>query len=182
MALNKFEYEFWTVAQLQKQGLTPGFANSFNYFVRDVGKINVNAGNLEEIVGQNSLDIEQNSDNIQINVENIQINSDNIQTNTDNFNTHNMSDNEHGVTGDNVGTGDYCGELIGGVVNLAALITDLNQITTTDITPAPTMYNSTYIDTIATLTNENKAKINEIVTKINELLAGQITAKQMSNV
>ena len=253
-----FEYEFWTVAQLQRVGLTPEFSTSFNYFVRDVAKIDTSVDGLSERITENESDISTNAANISANADNISDNADDIFTNMTaisyNFaylngqlkpadynevaayfvgeystfsnsqykcknnttgvftptdwqivtlidnelrigavelltsdNSGNLTDHEnlgtaHGVTGDNVGTGDYCTASTGGVVDLAALITDLNQIATADIAAAPVAYDEAYTNTVASLTNENKAKINEIVVKINEILLGQITAKQMSAV
>lgn len=135
----------------------------------------------------NEENIQLNTDNIQINVNNIQTNGDNIQTNADDISTlnttigdHISSSTQHGVTGDNVGTGDYCTSLVGGVVNLAALIADLTVIATTDIAAAPAAYNQAYTQTVADLNNENKSKINEMVLKVNAIILGQITAKQMA--
>lgn len=130
---------------------------------------NINRLNLlEPRVTQNEADIAQNVLDIQ------QVNDD--------LDTHEALTSAHGVTGNNVGTGDYCTLSAGGVVNLAALVADLTQITTADIGAAPAAYDQVYTQLVTDLTNENKAKINEIVLKINAILSGQITAKQMSDV
>lgn len=86
------------------------------------------------------------------------------------------------ANGQLVGNMDYATASVGGVVDLAALVSDLTQIVTPDIGAAPAAYDQTYTQSVTDLTNENKAKINEIVTKVNEIIAGQISAKQMSNV
>lgn len=86
------------------------------------------------------------------------------------------------ANGQLVGNMDYATVSVGGVVDLAALVSDLTQIATADIGAAPAAYDQTYTQSVTDLTNENKAKVNEIVLKVNEIIAGQITAKQMSNV
>lgn len=62
-----FEYQFWTVPQLQKIGLTPDFASSFNYFVRDVAKINNSGSDLEDRVNENTDKISENEEAISYN-------------------------------------------------------------------------------------------------------------------
>lgn len=84
------------------------------------------------------------------------------------------------ASGQLVGNLDFATPAVGGVVLLAALISDLTQITTADIGAAPATYDQAYTQSVTDLTNENKAKINEIVLKIKEIIAGQIVAKQMS--
>lgn len=86
------------------------------------------------------------------------------------------------ASGQLVGNMDYATASVGGVVNLAALISDLTQIVTPDIGAAPATYDQAYTQSVTDLTNENKDKINDIVTKVNDIIAGQITAKQMSDV
>lgn len=182
-----FEYQFWTVAQLQQIGLSPEFATSFNYFVRDVANINANGEGLEGQVIQNTADISTNATNIGGLQNAVASNSSRIDAvetlsgdNETAISDHVALTSAHGVSGSNVGTGDYCTPLVGGVVNLASLVADLTEITTADLLPAPAAYDQTYAQLAADLTNENKAKINEISLKINELILGQITAKQMS--
>lgn len=102
-----------------------------------------------------------------------------VTQNETDINDHVTSDSQHGVTGVNVGTEDFCTDSVGGVVLLADVITDLTQIATADIAAAPVAYDQTYTQTVADLVNENKAKINEIVLKINAIIDGQQTAKQM---
>lgn len=94
---------------------------------------------------------------------------------------HINSDSEHGVNGVNVGTEDFCSSTVGGVVLLADLIADLSPIVTVDLNNAPVIYDQAYTQLVTDLTNENKAKINEIVSKINEIISGQKISKQMSN-
>lgn len=104
---------------------------------------------------------------------------------------HISSDSAHGVTGDNVGTGDYCTDTVGGVVNLAALTNDANQsavaVTSPDATAAPAAYDQTAAQTAVTLVNELKSNVTQLTTdlnaaidQLNDLLAKQKTAKQMA--
>ena len=102
-----------------------------------------------------------------------------VTQNETDINDHVTSDSQHGVTGVNVGTEDFCTNSVGGVVLLADVIADLTQIATSDVLVAPATYDQTYTQTVSSLTNDNKAKINEIVLKINAIIAGQQTAKQM---
>lgn len=85
------------------------------------------------------------------------------------------------ATGKLVGNEDFATDAVGGVVFLANLISDLTQITTPDIGLAPAAYDQNYAQSVTDLTNTNKAKINEIVTKINAIIAGQVAAKQMAS-
>ena len=127
--------------------------------------------------------ITQNSDDIVINV-------DAIQVNADNFDAHNTSNSQHGVTGDNVGTEDFCTALVGGVVLLMDLVNDAvdstAEITVTDISAAPGAYNQVFTQTLVDMANDTKAKHNQLVidlnaaiAQINDLIAKAKTAKQM---
>jgi hypothetical protein len=160
-----------------------------------------NSDDLLELVEQNEANIIVNAANIATNADNITTNADNIATNADNITTNaddistnadniiivadDLSDHEllnsaHGVTGDNVGTEDFAQPVVGGVVLLAALIADLTAIATADIAAAPVAYDQVYTQSVTDLTNENKAKINEIVLKVNAIISGQISANQMA--
>lgn len=171
-----------------------------------IDQVNTNTDDITQAkadIIQNAQDIDTNTTNIGTNTTNIGTNTTNIGTNTTNIgtnatnignnttaigqvasdlNNHEILDSAHGVTGDNVGTGDYCSLVLGGVVDLAALVADLTQIVTADIGAAPAAYDQTYTQSVTDLTNENKAKVNEIVLKVNEIIAGQKFSGQMSNV
>ena len=127
---------------------------------------------------------------ISTNADKIKINFDNIQTNTDNFATHNNSTSQHGVTGNNVGTEDFCTEVIGGVVKLMATVTNAvastQEITLADLASAPAVYDQAYTQLAANLANDTKTKHNQLVvdlnsaiTQINDLIAKSKIAKQM---
>lgn len=155
---------------------------------------------LEPRVDQNEIDIATNATNIATNATNIATNASNIATNTsnitsvtNNFNAHNSSSSQHGVTGNNVGTGDFCTTSVGGVVELMALVSDAIQSTQTivlpDIAAAPATYDQAHIQTLVDMANDTKAKHNQLVTdfnnavtQLNELIANSKTAKQMSTV
>jgi hypothetical protein len=150
----------------------------------------VNAANIAtnaDNITTNADNITTNADNIATNADNITTNADDISTNADNIiivaddlSDHELLNSAHGVTGDNVGTEDFAQPVVGGVVLLAALIADLTAIATADIAAAPVAYDQVYTQSVTDLTNENKAKINEIVLKVNAIISGQISANQMA--
>lgn len=118
------------------------------------------------------------------------VNDENIQINADNFEAHDTSDSEHGVTGVNVGTEDFCTELLGGVVLLSELVADVTpstqDISLVDILAAPATYDQIYTQLMVDMANDTKAKHNQLVidvnaaiTQINDIIAKAKTAKQM---
>lgn len=139
--------------------------------ITNATNISINSG----AIASNASDISDNADDILTNATNI--------TNVTNaFNTHNGSSSEHGVTGDNIGTEDYAQSLVGGAVLLAALVNDAVDSTVSVDSP-----DATDLTTVLTLANESKADINQlvtdfnaVVTQLNEFLANNKTAKQMS--
>ncbi len=105
---------------------------------------------------------------------------------------HEALDSAHGATGNNVGTEDYCTDIIGGVALLCELVNDAVEstatITTADIALAPAAYDQAYAETMRVMANDTKAKHNTLVTdlnsaviQINDLLTKLKTAKQMSS-
>ena len=94
------------------------------------------------------------------NESNIEINKTDIKANKDNLETHVSSNSEHGVTGDNVGTEDFCTDVIGGVVLLMDLVNDAvnstQEITIADITDAPNAYDQNHIQTLVDMANDTK--------------------------
>lgn len=154
---------------------------------------------VEPKVEQNGLDIALLKPVVASNTDRLDIAEPKIQDNTDRLNIAEpiITDNtdrldivEPKVTanaaaialanGQLVGNNDFATDAVGGVVLLAALVADLTQIATVDISAAPATYDQAYTQSVTDLTNENKAKINNIVTKVNAIIAGQILAKQMS--
>lgn len=123
----------------------------------------------------------QNEDNIQTNADNIQTNADNVAVVVQDLADHEADNSAHGVSGNNVGTNDFASSTTGGVVLLASLVADLSEILTSDVGAAPSFYSQLYTQEVTDLTNENKAKINDIVLKVNEIIAGQISSKQMAS-
>ena len=92
--------------------------------------------------------------------------------------THIASNSQHGVTGNNVGTEDYAQDLIGGVVLLATNVAELVP-STVNVDAAPAAYDQAYAQSQADAINSLATDVNGIINKINELIQGQITAKQM---
>lgn len=95
------------------------------------------------------------------------------------------------ASGQLVGNNDFATSLVGGVVNLMALVSDAvdsnANITMVDIGVAPAAYDQTYTQSVTDLLNDTKAKHNQLVTdvnaviaQLNELILNSITAKQMS--
>lgn len=88
---------------------------------------------------------------------------------------HTESISAHGVSGQNVGTGNFASESLGGVVLLAAEVAKLSEFTPSQ---AGAEYNQT---------EENAhrqavaAAINGIINKMNEIINGQQTARQMQS-
>ena len=108
------------------------------------------------------------------------------------LNNHKASDSAHGVSGDNVGTGNYCTLLLGGVVDLAAAVTNANDSTVDVVSPsAPTAaatYTQSDIEAMVVLINEQKASTNQlttdlnaVVTQLNEVITNSKNAKQMAS-
>lgn len=124
------------------------------------------------------------------NEDDIIFNAEDIQTNADNLDNHTTSNSQHGVTGDNVGTEDFCTVLVGGVVLLMELVNDAVDSTQTiaidDLLGAPSSYDQAYTQLATDLANDTKAKHNQLVVdlnaaiaQINDLIAKAKTAKQM---
>tara|TARA_Y100001963_G_scaffold156649_1_gene250800 strand:- start:3521 stop:4057 length:537 start_codon:yes stop_codon:yes gene_type:complete len=87
--------------------------------------------------------------------------------------THVGSLSAHGVNGNNVGTADYAQSSIGGVVLLAESIAELSQYTAPI---APAAYDQTEEQAFR---QGVQSQINGIINKVNEIIAGQKSAKQM---
>jgi len=148
------------------------------------------ADGLDALIADNTANITTNATNITTNTTNITTNATNITTNATNLTNHENSDSEHGVTGNNVGTGDFCTEILGGVVFLMETVTNAVNSTETialpDIAAAPAAYSQTYANTLAAMANDTKAKHNQLVldlnlaiAQINDIIAKAKTAKQM---
>ncbi|MCP3679386.1 MAG: hypothetical protein GY782_03610 [Gammaproteobacteria bacterium] len=124
--------------------------------------------------------VSKNTSDISTNKSSIDSNSQAISGVSSDLSNHKSDSSAHGVSGSNVGSENYAEESKGGAVLLAGAIEDLTQIARPDIEDAPSSYSQFYAQSVTALTNENKAKINEIVLKINEIIAGQVSAKQMA--
>lgn len=142
---------------------------------RDIGTNTTNIATNAAGIAQNKQDIATNAGEIQQNATDIQSNTQAInQTNT-NLSNHTGSNSQHGVTGDNVGTEDFCTATVGGVVLLAAEVADLVNYTAP---AAPAAYDQTEEQAFRTGV---ETAINGIIAKVNEILAGQKSSKQMDS-
>ena len=162
-----------------------------NIMVNDYLGIGQGSLALVEQTDANTLAIEVNAESILVLDGRVTQNEDDIVTIQDGLTDHVLSTSEHGVTGDNVGTEDFCQELIGGVVLLCALVADAAasaaEVTIADVGSAPAAYQQGYADLQTNLINDVKAKhntmltdLNNAVAQLNDLIAKMKTAKQMS--
>ena len=105
-------------------------------------------------------------------------------TEWDNSDNHIIATSAHGVTGSNVGTGDFCTDLVGGVVLKSAAVADAVS-SSVSVTSADA--GGSYTTSEQALINELKADVNTLTTnlnaaiaQINALLAAQRAANQLS--
>lgn len=103
----------------------------------------------------------------------VERNKQGIETNKQNLKGHESSNSEHGVAGDNVGTEDYCTDTAGGVVLLASNIAELTTYTAPS---APATYDQTEEQAFR---DGVQSQLNDIISKANEIIKGQIASKQM---
>lgn len=97
------------------------------------------------------------------------------------INDHVAKTEAHGSNGKILGANDYAQELVGGVVLLAAKIDDLTAATI-NVTDAPAVYDQNQIQGIVDAVRSLATKQGDIINKVNEIIQGQVTAKQMSDV
>lgn len=105
----------------------------------------------------------------------VQSNTLNIEQQKQVLSDHTQSNGAHGVSGQNVGTGNFASESLGGVVLLAAEVAKLSEFSPSE---AGSEYNQTE-------ENEHRqavaVAINGIINRVNELIDGQQTARQMQS-
>lgn len=104
--------------------------------------------------------------------------------------THVAADTAHGVTGQNVGTLDFCTGSTGGVVLLAAAVTDAAASVvaiTGGLAAAGATYSQAYaqlqtdkINELCTDLTQAVTDLNATISKLNSLLASNRTAKQLA--
>lgn len=100
-----------------------------------------------------------------------------------NLGAHELLTSAHGVVGDNVGTGNFASDAVGGVVLEATTV--VNAVASTVSITSP---DATDLPTVLTLANETKTDVNQLVTdlnnaitQLNAFLAANKTAKQMAS-
>ena len=156
--------------------------------------IDNNLSTMEQIITQVKLNAEgilENAEGIAQNVDDIAINAQAIIDLTDALNLHIEAEQAHGSNGNIVGFNDFADELTYGLVKRMALIsnaiTSAAEVTVADAATAPATYNQAYTQSLADLSNDNKAAINQVITDfnnavavINEIITNSKTAKQMS--
>lgn len=97
------------------------------------------------------------------------------------INDHVVKTEAHGSNGKILGANDYAEELVGGVVLLAAKVDELTAATI-NVVDAPAAYDQTQIQGLVDAVRSLATKQGDIINKVNEIIQGQITAKQMSGV
>lgn len=161
--------------------------NGINEVAEVANEANVTANSESEKNEAQDKAIENNRQTINTLAENILINDQKTANNTigikenkqaiaDNkkvIDDHVSDNSAHGATGDIVGNQDYAQELIGGVVLLASNITELTNYSAQ---AAPEAYNQ---EEEQAFRDGVQSEINKLVEKVNEIVQGQITAKQM---
>lgn len=120
-----------------------------------------------------AIDVSKNKQDIATNKQDISDNKQAIDTNKQNLETHEQLNSAHGVTGDNVGTEDYAQELVGGVVLLAGNIAELTNYAAPS---APAAYDQAEEQAFR---DGAQSQLNDIISKVNEIIKGQIASKQM---
>ena len=130
---------------------------------------------LSENVGVLNQKTSANAQQISANAKGVSDNKQGVAANKQEIDTHTQSNSAHGVTGNNVGTGDYAHELVGGVVLLASNIAEL---TSYSAQAAPAAYDQAEEQAFR---DDVQSEINKLVSKINEIVQGQIAAKQMGS-
>jgi hypothetical protein len=124
----------------------------------DAGQIIINKENIEILQGEMTaltVIVTKNTADILINAAAIVV----VQVNLD---THESSVSAHGVTGDNVGSGNFCTLTVGGVAMLSAAVVNA---TTSSVTV--TASDATDLPTVIALSNELSADMTQLVTDVN---------------
>ena len=156
--------------------------------------IDNNLSTMEQIISQVTLNAEEilkNAEKIQGNTDDIAINAQAILELTEALSLHVEAEEAHNSNGKIVGFDDLADESTYGLVQRMAIIANaINstaEVTEADAATAPATYSQAYMQTIADLSNDNKAAINQLVTDfnnavtvINEIITNSKTAKQMS--
>jgi len=126
-------------------------------------------------IAQNSEDILQNALAIAQNASDIAANADAILLLANSLDSHINATEAHGSNGSVVGFNDLANESTVGLVLRMAEIADAVEttvdITTPDVAAAPATYDQSYTQSMADLTNENKAAINQLASDLNSAIA-----------
>lgn len=154
-------------------------------------------GGLEEQVETNATNIQTNADNIAQNTTDISTNADNIQTNADDISDldteldgHIADETAHGSNGNIVGFNDEATELLFGLVQQMALVSDAatsSESASGNPGAAPAAYDQAYADAQTDLAvscrnaiNGLVSDFNDAVVQLNELIDNSKTSGQMN--
>lgn len=132
---------------------------------------------LSENVGILNQKTSANSQQISANAKGVSDNKQGVAANKQEIDTHTQSNSAHGVTGNNVGTGDYAHELVGGVVLLASALSEITS-SFAPVEDAPDSYDKAHIQSLVDAVNSLGSKQGDIITLLNQVISTQVTAKQ----
>lgn len=180
MASNRQYYI--TEAEVSRLLETSGLPEEFQrLFARDYVALKGDAVSIDSRLDDVSSESTQNSTDITET-------NETVATLRSDYDSHASNNEAHGSTGDIVGTGDYCTDLIGGTVLLASAVVDASTSIVSAVL-SPNAAGLTYLQADAStwvaMLNEHKAQINQLtidlnaaINIINLMLASDRTAKQ----
>jgi len=108
------------------------------------------------------------------NIQGIAENAQGVLTNAENLVVHEELEEAHGSNGNIVGFNDLAGETTQGLVKRMTLLSDAVQSTVevvvADAVAAPVAYSQAHSQSLADLSNANKAAINTLATDLNNAI------------
>lgn len=135
--------------------------------------------NEANVTANNAIDVNEQQDiSIKKNAEVIAEARGRLSRLSESLEQHESDTSAHGVTGNNVGTEDFAQELIGGVVLIAANLSELTH-SFSSLSTAPAAYNQVYMQSVVDAVNSLGSQQGDIITLLNEVISGQKDAKQM---
>lgn len=122
-------------------------------------------------INANIENIEANASAIEATNAQITENTNAISTTSSNLSSHVGVNSAHGSNGAIVGSNDFATNSTAGLVksmsSLAVLAASTANITIPDLASAPATYNQAYMQSVATMANEAKLKINQLTADLN---------------
>lgn len=140
----------------------------------------------QELVDVNAT-LQETITQVNENIEGIADNAQGVLINAENLATHEELEEAHGSNGNIVGFDDLADETTQGLVKRMAALTDAAQSTVEvvvdDALAAPVAYSQAHSQSLADLSNANKAAINTLVTDLNNaiLVLNDLIAKSKAS-